>query len=80
MSATDPHTYLACLAAIVSGGVSAFVDPGRGTVQKWTYWCIAPVIAVVCFSLAFGVKAGLAFGVVAVFLAVAGYFRFHAQK
>ncbi len=80
MSVTDPHIYLACLAVIVSGGVSAFVDPGRGTVQKWIYWCLAPVIAVVCFSLAFGVKAGLAFGVVAAVLAVAGYFRFHTQK
>ncbi|QCH25223.1 hypothetical protein [Mycobacteroides salmoniphilum] len=71
MRAPDPAVYVALMAA-VSGGICILAEPRESTVQKWLYWAVAPLVAVVCISLALkSVLAGLGIGAfVVLFLAL----------
>jgi len=76
MRAPDPEFY-AALTAIVTGGICVLAEPRESTVQKWLYWAVAPVVAIICISLAFkSVLAGLGLGAFVVLFIVMGYFRY----
>lgn len=70
------ESYIA-VALIMAIGTMFFVDPDKGKLQKWIYWLIAPLLIVVCLSLAFkSVIGGLGFGFPIFVLFAVGYFRY----
>ncbi|ALR14317.1 membrane protein [Mycobacteroides saopaulense] len=76
MRAPDPEFYVALMAA-VSGGICIFAEPRESVLQKWLYWAVAPLVAIVCISLALkSVVAGLGLGVFVVLFLAMGYFRY----
>jgi hypothetical protein len=69
--------FYVAIALIVCGWSMMFGDPNRSKLRKWIYWCIAPLIAIVCSGLAFNsFVLGLGFALVIMVLFIAGYFRF----
>lgn len=65
------------MALIIAIGTMFFVDPDKGKLQKWVYWLIAPLLIVLCLSLAFkSVIGGLGFGLPIFVLLAVGYFRY----
>ncbi|WP_371750558.1 hypothetical protein [Mycobacteroides sp. LB1] len=76
MTAPNPDFYMALMAA-VSGGILLFAEPGESSRQKWLYWAVAPIAAVICTALATkSIPLSLVAGSAALFLAAVNYVRY----
>jgi hypothetical protein len=67
------------VALILGIGTMFFIDPDKGKIQKCIYWLMAPLLIVVCLSLAFkSVVGGLGLGFTLYVIFAVGYFRYRS--
>ncbi|SRX93150.1 hypothetical protein MSP7336_01385 [Mycobacterium shimoidei] len=74
----SPHaeSYIA-IAILITMGTALFVEPRNGKLQKWIYWCFAPLIAITLLAIAFqSVLGGLGMGLIVILLLFGGYLRY----
>jgi hypothetical protein len=73
------ESYIA-IVLLITIGTGMFVNPGKGRLQKWIYWCITPLLVVALLSWAYkSILGGLGMGSMAIIFLALGYLRFKLQ-
>jgi hypothetical protein len=74
---SDAAAFYLAVVFVVNVVAFFFSDPRKGTIYKYIYWLLVPIIDIVCMGLLFkSIVGGLAMGAMAIVSFTAMYYRY----